>query len=169
MPPSGCTTMSLGEFRRLPWNLSAITVTVPFVLIARDAAISVLAGKLAPFEIERIAVAEAGGRAEDRDAAVFFDPAHLAIIGDIAPDQIAAHTVPGHALGPERAGVEALDHGVAHHVAAEAIIERDDVGIGILDQLIARPTARGWNAGDVLLLREGYSTQCGHEKRTAAK
>jgi hypothetical protein len=30
MLPSGWTTMSFGEFKRLPWNAPAITVTVPF-------------------------------------------------------------------------------------------------------------------------------------------
>ncbi len=116
-----------------------------------DAAIPVFARKLAPFEIERVAVAEAGWRAEDGDAAVLFDPTHLAVVWNVAPDQIAAHSAPGHTFSPKRSCVEALDHRVPDDVFAEAIVERDDVGVGISDRLIWRPIARRGCAGSCLL------------------
>ena len=103
------------------------------IFIAHHAPAAVFAGKLAAFEIEGVAVAVAGWIAEGGDAAVFLDPAHLDVVGDVAPDEVAADAIPRRALGPKRAGVEALDGGVADHVFAEAIIERDDVGVGILD------------------------------------
>jgi hypothetical protein len=68
----------------------------------------VFAGKLAAFEIERVAVAVAGRIAEGGDAAILFDPAHLDVVGDVAPDEVAADAVPRRTLGPERSGVERL-------------------------------------------------------------
>ncbi len=143
--------MSLGELRRLPSKLVGDDGDRAVRLIADHAAAAVFAGKLAAFEIEGVAVAVAGGIAEDGDAAVFFDPAHLDVVGDVAPDQIAADAVPGRAFRPKRAGVEAVDDGVADDVAAEAIVERDDVGIGVSDRLLAGPIARRGFGRDGLL------------------
>ena len=75
------------------------------------------AGKLAAFEIESVAVAVAGGTAECGDAAIVsdpaFDPAHLDVVGDVAPDEVAAHAIPRRTLGPGRSRVKPLDGGVA--------------------------------------------------------
>ena len=137
--------MSLGELSRLPWNLSAMTVTVPFVLVADDAPAAVLAGELPAFEVEGVAVAVAGRIAERRHAAVFFDPAHLHVVRDVAPHQIPADAVPRRPFGPQRADVQPLDRRVADDVAPEARVERDDVRIGILNRFEARKISSARN------------------------
>ena len=111
-------------------------------LVAHDAASAMLAGQLAAFVIERVAVAVAGWIAEHRDAAVVFDPAHLDVVRNVAPHQVAADAVPRRPFRPQRADVQPLDGRVADDVAAEARIERDDVRVGILHRLLPRPVAR---------------------------
>ena len=151
----------VGRVQALAFELVGDDGDGAVVFVADDAAAAVLAGKLAAFEIERVAVAVAGGIAEGGDAAILFDPAHLDVVGDVAPDEVAADAVPRRALGPERAGVEALDGGVADHVAAEAIVERDDVGVGVLNGrgiLRVGPVA-GRGVGADGLLR-GLGGQC---------
>ena len=64
--------------------------------------------------------------AEDADVTVFFEPAHDAVVGDVAPDEVAAGGEPGGTLGPAKAGGDALDGGVA--LLGEALVERFDVG-----------------------------------------
>ena len=108
------------------------------MLVAHHAAVAVLAGELAAFEIEGVAVAVAGGFAIHADVAVFFQPAHLAVVGDVAPDQEVAGGMPGRPFGPAGAGVQALDGGVADPVLVEARIERDDIRIGIAERLRGR-------------------------------
>ena len=108
-------------------------------LVAHDAAAAVLARELPAFVVERVAVAVAGRIAERRDAAVVFDPAHLDVVRNVAPHQIAPDAVPGRPFGPQRADVQPPDDGVADDVAAEPIVERDDVGIGILNRILSRP------------------------------
>ena len=110
----------------------------PGWLVAHHAAAAVLAGELPALEVERVAVAVAGRVAEHGDAAVLLDPAHLDVVGDVAPHQVAADAVPRGTLGPQRAGVEPLDGRVATHVPAEAIVEGDDVGVGILERRLRR-------------------------------
>src|SRR5262245_43457868 len=69
--------------------------------VADDAAIAVLERDLSAFVVERVAVGEAGGFAIDADVAVFFEPAELAVVGDIAPDEKFAGAAPGGTFGPE--------------------------------------------------------------------
>ena len=83
------------------------------MLVADDAAVAVLAGDLPALEVEGVAVAVAGGIAEEADVAVFLEPAQLHVVGDVAPEEIAADAVPGRALGPQHSGVEPLDGRVA--------------------------------------------------------
>src|SRR4051812_15979889 len=140
-------------------------------LVADDASATVLTGELAAFKIERVAIRVAGGVAEDGDAAIVFDPAHLDVVGDIAPDHVTSDAVPRGALGPLSAGVKTLDGGVADHVAAETIIERDDIGVGILDGNLAGPVARRGGGGNwrwSLGLRYDCAADSG-QKRSAAQ
>src|SRR4029453_7225682 len=101
------------------------------VLVADDAAVAVLARDLASFAIEGVAVGVAGGAAHHAGVAVVFKPAELNIVGDVGPDEVLADAVPGGALGPEHAGVEASDGRVADLDLVETRIEDDDVGIGV--------------------------------------
>ena len=139
--------MSLGALSGLPSNLSASTVTRAVVLVADHAAVAVLAGELAALVVEGVAVAVVGGLRNSADVAVLLEPAHLAVVGDVAPDQVLADAVPGRPFGPERAGVEALDRRVADLVFGEALVEHDDVRVGIAHGILAAPiafSAGGW-------------------------
>ena len=109
-----------------------------------------LARQLPALVVERVPVAVAGRIAERRHPSVVFDPAHLHVVGNIAPHEIAADAVPRRTFRPLRADMEPLDRRVEDDVAAEARIERDDVGIGIGDRLEPRPVARRRHRRDLL-------------------
>ena len=60
------------------------------MLVARDAPAAVLARELPALEVERVAVAVAGRLAERRDVRVVLEEAQLAVVRDVAPDEVAA-------------------------------------------------------------------------------
>src|SRR5207249_4797282 len=99
------------------------------VLVADDAPSQMLARDLPALEIEGIAVAVVGWRAEDADLTVVVEPAQLAVVRDVAPHQVPALAAPGRPLGPQRAGPQALDRGVALYVLREQRVDDDDVGV----------------------------------------
>src|ERR1019366_5747056 len=109
------------------------------VFIAHYAPQTMLAGNLPALEIESVPVAVFRRCAESAGVAVLLQPAHLAVVGDVAPDQVAASGAPGGTLGPPRAGPQTLDGGAADRVFPEPLVERDDVGVGIADGLLAAP------------------------------
>ncbi len=98
-------------------------------LVAHHAPHQVLAGDLPALEVEGVAVAVVRGGAEHADVAVVLDPAHLPVVRDVAPDQELADAVPRRALGPERAGPQALDRAVGLGEAIEGRLDRDDVRV----------------------------------------
>jgi hypothetical protein len=100
-------------------------------LVADDAAVQMLAGDLAALGVEGVAVAVAGRISEDGDVAVLVQPPKLAVVRDVAPDEVAAGLAPGRAFHPESAGPEPLDRGVALTEGGKPGIEDDDVGIGV--------------------------------------
>ena len=102
-------------------------------LVADHAPPQMLAGDLPPLEVEGVAVAVVRRQAEDRHAAVVLDPAQLPVVRDVAPDQVAALSVPGRPLGPERPGPQALDGRVRLRQAVERRVDRDDVGVPEID------------------------------------
>src|SRR5258705_10152335 len=89
-----------------------------------------LAGDLPPLAVEGVAVRVIGRRAEDADMAVLLEPAHLPVIRNVAPDEIAAGAVIGRAFRPAEAGGDALDRGIADLVL-EALVEHLDAVVGI--------------------------------------
>ena len=91
------------------------------------------AGHLPPLKIEGIAVAVARWCAKGGDVAILVQPAQLHVVGDVAPEQVTANAVPRRPFRPERAAVEAFDDGIANLVAVKALIQGDDVGVGIPD------------------------------------
>src|SRR5262249_44258926 len=114
----------------------------PIRFIANDAAAAMLAGELPSFEVERIAVAVAGRIAEGRNVAILFDPAHLHVVGNVAPYQVATDAVPRRTLGPQGSKMEASDDGVVDDIPPETLVESDNVRIGILDRVLPRPVPR---------------------------
>src|SRR5262249_32171387 len=99
-------------------------------LVAHDAARQVLAGELAPLEVEAVAVAGVGRLANGARMAVVLYPAQLATVGHVAPRQRAAFTGPRRAFRPQGAGPQALDGAVGLAQTIERRIDRQDVGIG---------------------------------------
>ena len=91
----------------------------------------VLAGDQPALAIARVAVGVVGGLAEDADAAGLLLPAHDAVVGDVAPHQVAAGAEPGRSLAPAHAGGKPLHAGEAQPVLAEARIEDLDGRVGI--------------------------------------
>jgi hypothetical protein len=87
---------------------------------------------LPAFGIKAVAIALVGWLAElGRDVAVIVEVAQLTIVGNVTPYQILAGGVPCRTLGPQAAGVEPLDRGVAD-LGLEALgVDDDDVGIGV--------------------------------------
>src|SRR5215470_15559784 len=81
--------------------------------------------------VKGIAVAIHGRRAEHpTDMVVLFEVAQVLVAWDVAPHEIATRAVPGAALGPECASIEALDWCIAKLVL-EPLVEGDDVWIRI--------------------------------------
>src|SRR5207302_412175 len=70
------------------------------VLVSHDAPGQMLAGDLASLEIERVAVAVVRRSAEDAHAIVVFEPAQLAVVRDVAPDEISPLAAPGGTFRP---------------------------------------------------------------------
>jgi hypothetical protein len=131
-----------------------------------------LAGQLPSLVVERVAVAVSRRIAEDRDVAVLFEPAHLDVVGDVAPDKVASDTIPCRTLGPQRPGMQPLDRRIADHITTEAVVERDDVRVRVLEWLLPRPVARRGHRRHRRLggtgLRRGRLHEGGGE-RSAAK
>src|SRR5260370_10430095 len=120
------------------------------MLVADHGARVVLAGELAAFPIECVSVRIVGRRSKNADVAVFFDPAHLAVVRNIAPNKVTAGSVPGRTLGPTQSSVESLDCGVVRFEFGEARVEDDDVRVGIADRVLVGPVALGrggWRDG----------------------
>ena len=128
---SDFTTMSLGELSGLPSNLSHQHGDGAVVLGARDAARVVLAGDEAALAVAGVAVGVVGGLAEYADRAGLLLPAHDAVVGDVAPQQVAAVAEPGRPLAPAHARGEPLDAGEPQAILAEARIEELDGRVGI--------------------------------------
>ena len=124
--PSDFTTTSLGELSRLPSKLSASTVIEPSYSVRVDAAAAVLAGDEPALAVAGVAVGEVRGLAEDADRARLLLPLEDAVVGDVAPQQIAPVAEIDRPLGPAAAGGEALHAGELQPVLLEARIERDD-------------------------------------------
>ena len=99
-------------------------------LVPHDAPCQVLARELASLEVERVAVAVVGRAAEHRDPAVVLDPAQLAVVGNVAPDEVAALRVPGRSFHPHGAGPQPLNRRVGLPEGVEAWIDGEDVGVG---------------------------------------
>jgi hypothetical protein len=83
----------------------------------------VLAGNESTLFIASMAVAVMGWAAEDTDLTGFFKPAHDAVIGDIAKQEVAAVSKPDRAFSPAETGGQALDRRVAEAVFRKAWIK----------------------------------------------
>src|SRR5215831_7528412 len=101
------------------------------MLVPDHAPREVLAGELPALEVERVPIAVIGRTPEDGHAAIVFEPAQLAIVWDVTPDQIAPLAAPDGPLGPEHPGPESLDRRVPLPITVKKWIDDDDIGIDV--------------------------------------
>src|SRR5258705_35207 len=104
------------------------------MLVTDNAPAAVFARYLTTLMIERVAIAVVRRLAEHGDAAVVLDVAQLAVVGDVAPDEVASLGTPSRAFVPLAAGEEAMNGGVVDPERVERRVDGDDVGIGIGDR-----------------------------------
>ena len=91
-----------------------------------------LAGNLPSLEIERVAIGFVGGLVElFGDVAVIVEIEKLAVVRNIAPDEILSLRVLGWPLRPQTAGIEPLDRGVADFGLEALGVDHDDIRIRI--------------------------------------
>src|SRR5437764_2749634 len=93
-------------------------------LVAHDAATNVFTGKLSALEIERVAVAVVRRHAEYADVTIVLDVAHLPVVRNVAPDEIAADRTPRRSFRPQRAGPQTLDRSVRLAQVVEHLFDR---------------------------------------------
>src|SRR5439155_22221887 len=84
----------------------------PVIFGRRDPPALMLAGDESSLAVAGIAVGVVRGLAEHADGTHLLLPLHDAIVGDVAPQQIAPVAKPHRALGPTEARRQAFDGGV---------------------------------------------------------
>ena len=98
---------------------------------ARDPAPAVLAGHEPSLAVARVAIGEIRRLPVDADGAGLFLPLHDPVVGNVAPQEIAAVAEPHRALGPATSRRQTLDGGEFQPIGLETRVERDDGGVGI--------------------------------------
>jgi len=111
------------------------------MLVSRHSSPSVLAGKLAPIEVECVAIAVTARVPERGDVPVLFEESQLPIVGNITPHQILALRAPGRSLRPFRPHVMPLDGGIEYTIFLKALVHRNDVRVGVAHRLVISPVA----------------------------
>jgi len=127
----------------------------------------VLAGDLTALEVERVAVAVAGRFAKHAHMAVLFQPPQLDVVGNVAPQEIPANATPRRPFRPQRAGMQALDRGVAKLVLLEPRVQHLDVGVGITNRLGIRTVFAGGRVASPQSHRRGGSASHRQERPAA--
>ena len=140
----------IGRVERLALELLGEHGDLAREIVARDAARGVLAGNLAAFAVEGVAVAEIGIAPHDAHMPVLGQITHLRILRNVAPHEVASAAVPRGALRPEASGVQAADGRVPLDVFLEGVLQRNDVRIRIARGLGMRAEV----AGDERSLRQ---------------
>src|SRR5262245_58345233 len=108
------------------------------VFLPGDSSIAVFTGKQTALVVEGIAVGITHRMAEGADMAIFFEPAKLAVIRNVAPDNKMTLRAPGGSFGPEGSGMEAENGSVSDPILVEALVERDDVRLRIANRRVPR-------------------------------
>ena len=76
--------------------------------------------------------------------AVVSEPAHLPVIGDVAPDQVLPGAVPRRPLRPAEPGRDPLDGGIIVAIFGETLVDGNDIRVGVAFRRIRRlPQQRG--------------------------
>src|SRR4051812_27248097 len=117
------------------------------VFRTRDTAAPVFAGNQTALPVTRIAVRKSGRFAEYADDARLLLPFEHAIIGDVAPQQIAPVTKPYRPFAPAEAVRDPFDRRRIYTIPSEALVENLDGGIRVTLAWLPR--------NDVLTLQRG--------------
>ena len=114
------------ELRRWPCQVSISTVRVPSysVRVTRRPPCSQVISR--PVPVTGVAVGKVGRLLKHTDRAGGFFPFEDAVVGNIAPQQVAPIAKPDRAFRPAAPGVQALHGGELEPVLFKAWIERGD-------------------------------------------
>src|SRR6516165_5708646 len=104
---------------------------VTVVLKAHDSPRIMFAADQSSFVIKRTAVGIIRRLTEYADVSVFVQTPELAIIGNIAPDQVPSPGIPSTTFGPGCTGPEPLNSGIDQLVAGESVVQHYDSGIRV--------------------------------------
>src|SRR5205085_5089453 len=85
---------------------------------------------LPPLVVERVAIRIVRGAAEHADLAVVLEPAHLAVVRDVAEDEEASDAAPGGTFEEAAAGPQTADRVVRNDIRVERRIDAQHIGIG---------------------------------------
>src|SRR5262252_4211289 len=81
--------------------------------------------------VSRVAVAVVRGLTEHADLATVLQPAQNAVVGNVAPKQVASIAEPHRTFRPAATGVKTLDCGVPNNVLPESRVKNLNIRIGI--------------------------------------
>ena len=117
----------------------------PVVFGARHAATTMLAGDQPAVPVTGVAIGKVGRLLKHTDRAGGFFPFEDAVVGNIAPQQVAPIAKPDRAFRPAAPGVQALHGRELEPVLFKAWIERGDGRIRVT--WVRTPAGRGWKSG----------------------
>src|SRR5262249_47832538 len=137
----------------------------PVMLVAYDAMSEMLARELASLIVKRIAIAVLSGKAKpSADMLVFFKPAELFVVGDVAPDEKTSYFAPGGTFRQKRATMKPLDGSVPEPILQESLVQHDDIRVRVPGWLSFRSKVPGEGGA----CHSGHSSQsCGNAKEAA--
>jgi hypothetical protein len=101
------------------------------VLVSDDTPAAMLTRYLPALMVECIAVAVVRWRPEHRHPVVVLDPTQLAVVRDIAPDQITPLSAPRRSLVVHPSREEPMDPRVVHPKSGEVRVDGDDVRVRV--------------------------------------
>ena len=95
------------------------------------------AGNLPTLIIKGVAIGTTDGLTENTNMVVFVEVTELAIIGDIAPEEVVAYAIPSGAFSPKVTCCKTLDGGVTYLQFFESFVEGNDIRIWVTDWVCA--------------------------------
>jgi hypothetical protein len=119
------------------------------------------AGNLPALVIEGVAIGATDGLAENTYMVVFVEVTELAIIGDIAPEEVVAYAIPSGAFSPKVACCKALDGGVTYLQFIESFVQGNDIRVWVTDWVCA------W--GEVAFHRLRQCHRCNSKSASSAQ
>ena len=131
----------IGRVEFLPAKTIGQDGRLAITFIPDDSPVPMFAGKLPPLEVKGVSIAVSTGLSKVVHPAIVLNPSQLAIIGNVAPDQVLSYAVPSRPLGPKhvRTGIYSADGCIAQTIFPESRIQDQNVGIGVTRRVGSRP------------------------------